>query len=90
MLDFRRPGTPHADVSAPGPPGRACPPRRATPTTLPAMIYLSGEAEMARGEMKKGRENKKPKQTGGKSTAKSEYQLRRSEVVASPFKNKKT
>ena len=45
---------------------------------------------MARGEMKKGRENKKPKQTGGKSTAKSEYQLRTSEIVASPFKNKKT
>jgi hypothetical protein len=44
---------------------------------------------MARGDRKKGRENKKPKQADAKSTAKSEYQLRGSEVTTSPFKTKK-
>lgn len=41
---------------------------------------------MARGDRKKGRENKKPKQTGTKSAAKSAYQIRQGEATVSPFK----
>ena len=45
---------------------------------------------MANGEQKKGREQRKPKQAGGKSAPKSAYQLdKHSEAVASPYKNKK-
>lgn len=44
---------------------------------------------MASGERKKGREHKKPKQTGAKTTAKSDYQSRQSEVVASPYSGKR-
>jgi hypothetical protein len=46
---------------------------------------------MARGDRKKGRENKKqPKQAALKSDAKSAYQMRQNETVAStPFKVKK-
>lgn len=44
---------------------------------------------MSKGENKKGRENKKPKQTGSKG-GKSDYQTRQSVVSASaPFKIKK-
>jgi hypothetical protein len=41
---------------------------------------------MARGDSKKGRETKKPKQTGGKETGKSAYALRQAEATATPFK----
>jgi hypothetical protein len=44
---------------------------------------------MARGDRKKGRENRKPKQTGTKMEAKSSYQLRQNEPAAAPFKLKK-
>lgn len=45
---------------------------------------------MAKGEQKKGRENKKPKQDG-KGGGKSAYQQGKGEIVASPyqFKTKK-
>lgn len=44
---------------------------------------------MARGDRKKGREDRKPKQNSGKSAAKSSYQLRQNEPAAAPFKLKK-
>ena len=46
---------------------------------------------MANGERKKGRENKKPKQSGAKQGGKSDYAMRQSEAVTSPisFKPKK-
>lgn len=44
---------------------------------------------MARGERKKGREDRKPKQSGGKSDTKSAYQLRQNEPAVAPFKLKK-
>lgn len=44
---------------------------------------------MARGDRKKGREDRKPKQIGAKSEAKSSYQLRQNEAAAAPFKLKK-
>lgn len=43
---------------------------------------------MANGDRKKGRENKKPKQPA-KITAKSDYQLRKGEVVAAPYQSKR-
>ena len=45
---------------------------------------------MSKGEQKNSRESKKPKQAGGKSAPKSAYQLQKqTEIVASPYKNKK-
>lgn len=44
---------------------------------------------MPRGDRKKGRENRKSKQSGAKRDAKSSYQLRQNEPVAQPFKLKK-
>lgn len=44
---------------------------------------------MKQGNSKKGRESKKPKQSGSKSLGKSDYQSRQSDVVAAPFKAKK-
>lgn len=41
---------------------------------------------MARGERKKGREDKKPKQTGAKSAPQSAYQARKNEAVSGPLK----
>ncbi len=46
-----------------------------------------GEIHMAKGEQKKGRENKKPKQDG-KSGGKSAYQQGKGEIVASPYLSK--
>jgi hypothetical protein len=45
---------------------------------------------MAKGEHKKGRENKKPKQAGGGKAAKSDYQTRQNTASSTtPFKIKK-
>ena len=45
---------------------------------------------MAKGENKKSRENKKPKQTGGGKGGKSDYQTRQTtSASATPFKIKK-
>lgn len=44
---------------------------------------------MARGERKKGREDRKQKQTGTKIVTKSAYQLRQGETAARPFELKK-
>jgi hypothetical protein len=44
---------------------------------------------MARGDRKKGREDRKPKQSGMKVDTKSAYQLRQNEAPAAPFKLKK-
>lgn len=41
---------------------------------------------MARGDRKKGRENKKPKQTDAKSAPKSAYAVRQGETTTTPFK----
>lgn len=45
---------------------------------------------MSKGEHKKGRENKKPKQAGALKSGKSDYQTRQTTASAStPFKTKK-
>jgi len=44
---------------------------------------------MARGDRKKGRENRKPKRIDSKMAAKSAYQLRQDETAPAPFKIKK-
>lgn len=41
---------------------------------------------MARGDRKKGREDKKPKQSGGKSTSQSAYQASKNVAGPAPFK----
>jgi hypothetical protein len=47
-----------------------------------------GETNMASGDRKKGRENKKPKQDA-KAASKSAYQSSRDTELAKPFKIKK-
>lgn len=44
---------------------------------------------MARGDRKKGREDRKPKQSSGKSDVKSAYKLRQNGLSTVPFKLKK-